>query len=834
MSERRAKRVFISYAWEDDAYREWVRALAGRLIKDGIDVRLDRWHLRGTDHIPDFMTRELRQADRVLVICSPKYRRNVHATEEGQPISGVGWEARLLTSRLFLGAENENKILVALGRGVWKESAPDIILGQRYIDLSDPARFESAFRELVQEITGTSEQAPPLGNAADAELVFSFQETPAPGRGWSVTLQVDDGPAFSAPCDLEMAPEGQAERELQAIAKNTCTADDIQDLGSELWTKLLGSAIKEEVERAQRQCRDQEGILKIRLHLPPALEDLPWEALFDYDEGALGTSPRTSVVRSSATRSPGAPTHRKAGPPLRMLVVIPAGSGLRTASEWERIRQSTEAAGQRVVLESLDGPVTLERLERKLREEWNIVHFIGHGRLREGRAELRLNREGEGGAGAESEAWIPARLFAQQFRGKSTDLVVMNCCHGGSLDARALSGLSDYLARVDVPAILVMRYGIHDSAASDFSAALYRELFSGERPGRIDLAVQEGRATLERNYPEGDRVRSMITPVLYLAPGCEELFDLPPAEPGDLPDRSVIEVTDRSVDRRLLRAIESRCCLPILGPGILAAGAERLGQEVPPSPGGLAQKLAEMSDFPGFHRITPLVDSEADWLTPVLFERICQHFESVSDGERRALNEAIRDAYRSFAPHAALDQIASWSVPGFVYTHVDGLLEQSLLQLRRGRDLRIVQAKDVEGGGAVKGGELVLLNLRGSYLAPPMILTEADEDRLLDRMPAVAAFVADLMNSIDGCNLLFLGISPRDPLVRALARRLLREDVAERRGTAFFVSDQTTRADQAYWQKFTKLVWLDLSTDRVIRELSLAGCKTPGVEAGAA
>ena len=43
-SEPRAPKAFMSYSWDDDAYKEWVRQLASRLRKDGVDVTLDRWH----------------------------------------------------------------------------------------------------------------------------------------------------------------------------------------------------------------------------------------------------------------------------------------------------------------------------------------------------------------------------------------------------------------------------------------------------------------------------------------------------------------------------------------------------------------------------------------------------------------------------------------------------------------------------------------------------------------------------------------------------------------------------------------------------------------------
>jgi len=55
-------RVFISYAWENDEYRALVKTLAARLRQDGIDARLDAWHLEGLT-IPEFMSRETRYAD---------------------------------------------------------------------------------------------------------------------------------------------------------------------------------------------------------------------------------------------------------------------------------------------------------------------------------------------------------------------------------------------------------------------------------------------------------------------------------------------------------------------------------------------------------------------------------------------------------------------------------------------------------------------------------------------------------------------------------------------------------------------------------------------------
>jgi hypothetical protein len=154
-------RVFISYAWEDEEYRLWVKRLATRLREDGVDARLDAWHLGANDSVPDFMNREIRQARWVLVLCSPACRSKVHATEDQVRSTGVGWEARLLSGHWFAAAEN--KVIAALARGTWLDSAPDFLRATRYDDLSDPQTFETRYRELLRRLTDTSEKPPPLG-----------------------------------------------------------------------------------------------------------------------------------------------------------------------------------------------------------------------------------------------------------------------------------------------------------------------------------------------------------------------------------------------------------------------------------------------------------------------------------------------------------------------------------------------------------------------------------------------------------------------------------------------------------------------------------------------
>jgi hypothetical protein len=154
--------VFISYAWEDDDYKLLIKRLAARLRKNGVDARLDAWRQEGLT-IPDFMSHEIRHADKILVVCSPQYRRKVHAMEDGERISGVGWESMLVTSRLWADVDQRNKIVAVLLRGTWKKAASDFIVGLPYFDLSNMAQFEANYQGLLQSLTSQRKQAPPLG-----------------------------------------------------------------------------------------------------------------------------------------------------------------------------------------------------------------------------------------------------------------------------------------------------------------------------------------------------------------------------------------------------------------------------------------------------------------------------------------------------------------------------------------------------------------------------------------------------------------------------------------------------------------------------------------------
>lgn len=129
MSSMSNPTAFISYSWDDDYHKYWVRDLAARLRGQGVDVMLDQWENAPGDQIPAFMERAIRDNDHVLIICTPRYKRRSDNRE-----GGVGYEGDIMTAEV-LTTQNHRKFIPILRRGTWEEAAPSWLQGKYYIDL---------------------------------------------------------------------------------------------------------------------------------------------------------------------------------------------------------------------------------------------------------------------------------------------------------------------------------------------------------------------------------------------------------------------------------------------------------------------------------------------------------------------------------------------------------------------------------------------------------------------------------------------------------------------------------------------------------------------------
>ena len=150
--------AFISYSWDSDAHKNWVRDLSTRLRKDGINVMLDQWDLVLGDELPQFMEQAVRDSDYVLIICTRKYR-----DRSDKRLGGVGYEGDIMSAEVF-NDRNHRKFIPIMRESPWDVSAPSWLKGKYYVDLAANPYLEPQYHDLLNTLHGTVAQAPPIGN----------------------------------------------------------------------------------------------------------------------------------------------------------------------------------------------------------------------------------------------------------------------------------------------------------------------------------------------------------------------------------------------------------------------------------------------------------------------------------------------------------------------------------------------------------------------------------------------------------------------------------------------------------------------------------------------
>lgn len=140
-------RAFISYSWDDDQHKDWVRRFADDLIRHGVEVTLDQYDLTIRADRFRFMESSVRDADYVLCVCTPEYVARANEREKG-----VGVETSLITPQFF--KENRSKQFIPIIRRITKgvPHTPDYMSALIYVDFTTDAQFSERLEELLRHM----------------------------------------------------------------------------------------------------------------------------------------------------------------------------------------------------------------------------------------------------------------------------------------------------------------------------------------------------------------------------------------------------------------------------------------------------------------------------------------------------------------------------------------------------------------------------------------------------------------------------------------------------------------------------------------------------------
>jgi regulator of sirC expression with transglutaminase-like and TPR domain len=163
-------RVFISYSWESEDHKSWVRHLGEKLYEAGIEARLDQWFVQPGESFTAFMEQEVAAADFVLVVCTPSY---AHKSNNRQ--GGVGYEQQIVSGQLMSGTAR-SKFIPILRKGEYEpgpnSAIPTHFLGVAWIEFRNDVAFEESLEDLIRVIFSKPRFAPPpLGARRSLETI---------------------------------------------------------------------------------------------------------------------------------------------------------------------------------------------------------------------------------------------------------------------------------------------------------------------------------------------------------------------------------------------------------------------------------------------------------------------------------------------------------------------------------------------------------------------------------------------------------------------------------------------------------------------------------------
>jgi hypothetical protein len=149
---------FVSYSWDSEEHKSWVRRLATSLRSAGVDARMDQWDAQLGMDLPKYMEERIRSSDYVLLVCTPGFAKRANAGK-----GGVGYEKVVITGELYAGAQ-PTKFIPVLRSGSRTDSLPSYLMSKLFLDLRDDSDFEAGVQEIVRHIyQRPGHELPPLG-----------------------------------------------------------------------------------------------------------------------------------------------------------------------------------------------------------------------------------------------------------------------------------------------------------------------------------------------------------------------------------------------------------------------------------------------------------------------------------------------------------------------------------------------------------------------------------------------------------------------------------------------------------------------------------------------
>jgi hypothetical protein len=158
-NRKHSPKIFISYSWTTPNHEDWVINLAQRLVSDGVDVIIDKWHVKPGHDKFNFMETMVKSSEieKVLIILDKKY-----AEKADNRSGGVGTETTIISLKIYANVSQEKFIpIVSEKDDNGNPFVPTYLEGRIYIDLSNEENYEESHEELLRDIYNRPTNAKP-------------------------------------------------------------------------------------------------------------------------------------------------------------------------------------------------------------------------------------------------------------------------------------------------------------------------------------------------------------------------------------------------------------------------------------------------------------------------------------------------------------------------------------------------------------------------------------------------------------------------------------------------------------------------------------------------
>jgi hypothetical protein len=155
-------KLFVSYSWTPPDHEARVLQLAKELVEAGVDVIIDKWHLREGHDAHAFMEQMVTNPDitKVILVCDKAYAEKANRRK-----GGVGTEAQIMSAEIYAKRDQSKFVAVVTERDDDGNAyVPAYYKSRIYIDYSDRAKIAENFEQLLRWVYDKPlHERPPLG-----------------------------------------------------------------------------------------------------------------------------------------------------------------------------------------------------------------------------------------------------------------------------------------------------------------------------------------------------------------------------------------------------------------------------------------------------------------------------------------------------------------------------------------------------------------------------------------------------------------------------------------------------------------------------------------------